>query len=100
MIVVVMAIEDGSHPDNRPGSFCLLLDPGEEECAVRTCLAERVLVPVGVSIILRGALVHRGVENACSNVICCRVYAYPTLCDAPMASEHWRDETCPVTGVP
>jgi len=46
-IGVVMAVDDGSHLNTCPGSFCQYVEPGEEQCAVRTCLAERVLVSVG-----------------------------------------------------
>jgi len=61
MIGLVMAVEDGSHLDTWPGSFCQFVEPGEEQCAVRTCLAERVLVSVGGFIIFHGDMVHRGV---------------------------------------
>jgi len=47
MIGVLMAVEDGSHLYTCPRSFCQHVEPGEEQCAVRTCLAERVLVSVG-----------------------------------------------------
>jgi len=46
MIGVVMAVEDGAHLDTWPGSFCNRVLPGEEQCVVRTSLAERVLGPV------------------------------------------------------
>jgi len=100
MIGVVMAVEHGSHLTTWPGSCFQFVEPGDDQCAGRTCLAERVLVSVGGSIIFRGDMVHRGVENASLNVILCLFHAYLTLCDAPMASEHWRDETCPVKEVP
>jgi len=100
MIGVVMAVEDGALLDTWPETFCDLHNPGEQRCVVRTSLAERTLVPVGAFLIFRGDMVHRGVENTAGRAILRRVHAYLTLCDSPMASEHWRDETCPVIEVP
>jgi len=100
MIGVVMAVEDGALLDTWPGTFCDLQKPGEERCVVRTSLAERMLVPVGGFLIFRGDMVPRGAENTARRAIPRRVHAYLTLFDSPMASEHWRDETCPVVEVP
>jgi len=83
-----MAVEDGSHLNTWLGSFCQFVQPGAEQCAVRTGLAERDLVSVGGFVIFRGDMVHRVVENASLNVILRRIHAFLTLCDAPMASEH------------
>ena len=100
MIGVVMAVEDGSLLDTGPGTFCDLHKPGDQRCVVRTSLAERTLVPVGGFLLFRGDMVHREVENTAGRAVLRRIHAYLTLCDSPMASEHWRDETSPVIEVP
>ena len=99
MIHEVMAVEDGSHLDTWPCSSCQFVKPDEEQCAVLTCLEERVLMSVGFFFAFCRDMVHRGVENASLNIIFRRMHAYLTPCDAPMASERWRDETCPGKGV-
>jgi len=100
MIGVVMAVEDGSMLDTWPGCFSDDVPPGERVAVVRTALAERALVPVGGVILFRGDMVHRGVENASQSCILRRIHAYLTICGAPMSSEAWRDETCPVKEIP
>ena len=47
MIRVVMAVEDGSHLDTWPRWSCPFLDQDKEQCSVRKCSTERVLVSVG-----------------------------------------------------
>jgi len=100
MIGVVMAVEDDSALDTWPGRFCHLTAPGEEQCVVRTSMVERTIVPMGGFLIFRGDMVHRGVENTALSRVLRRVHAYLTLRDSPMASETWRDETCPVKEMP
>jgi len=99
-ICVVMDAEDGSHLNTWPGSFRQFVEPGQEQCAVRTCLEEREFPSVEGFNISLGDMVHRGFENASLNVILRRIHAFLTLCDAPIANAHGREETCPVKEVP
>jgi len=96
MIGVVMEVEDDAVLDAWPVWFCDLTAPGEEQCAVRTSMVERTIVPMGGAFVFRGDMEHRGVDNRALSRVLRRVYAYLSLRDAPMTSETWRDETCPV----
>jgi len=47
MIGGVMEVEDDAVLDLWPLRFCDLTAPGEEQCAVRTSMVERTVVPMG-----------------------------------------------------
>jgi len=63
MIGVDMEVEDDSVPDTWPGRFGDLTAPGEDQCVVRTSMVEHTTVPMGGFLVVRGDMVHRGVEN-------------------------------------